>query len=175
MVVTLSSNNPVKVHATRTVISKIFGDVPLQIVSVSVDVPAQPIGDLDTQEGAYKRACAAIEQNGCDLGIGLEGGLRETIGGWALCSWAAVVDRFGRTGLGCSGVMLLPTQIAERVIGGEELGRVMDDLTNHTGTNKSLGASGFFTKGLIDRQAVFEDALTYALTPWLHPSHYPLE
>ena len=170
MKIGLGSTNRAKVAALNSVASRLYPRAAVVPVAVQVDVPAQPIGDEQTQAGAVARARAVLSETGAELGVGLEGGLRTTVGGWALCSWAAVVDAQGRLGVGGGGILLLPPRIVERVLGGEELGPLMDELAQLTSTRHSLGASGVLTGGLVDRGRIFEDALICALAPWLHPA-----
>ncbi len=171
MQIALGSTNQAKVAAVRKVVARIFPAAVVHALPVQVDVPAQPIGDEQTQAGAVARARAALQSTGADLGIGLEGGLRTTTAGWALCSWAAVVDKRGALGVGGSGILLLPRPIVERVLAGEELGPLMDELAQQTGTRHNLGASGVLTGGLVDRGRIFEEALICALAPWLHEAY----
>jgi inosine/xanthosine triphosphatase len=170
MQIALASTNRAKLGATRAVVARIFQQSEVQAVTVVANVPDQPIGDEQTQAGAIARARAALASDGANLGIGLEGGLRQTLGGWALCSWAAVVDRTDRLGVGGGGILLLPPMVVERVLAGEELGPVMDELAQETETRHGRGASGILTGGLLDRTRIFENALICALAPWLHPS-----
>ncbi len=166
----LASKNRAKLMATQAVITRVFPDSRVRSVTVAVEVPAQPIGDEQTQAGAIGRARAAVSQSGADFGIGLEGGLRQTLAGWALCSWAAVADAHGTVAVGGGGILLLPPHVVERVLAGEELSPVMDELAQATETRHGLGASGILSGGLIDRGHIFEDALICALVPWLHPA-----
>ena len=166
----LASTNRAKLTAAQAVLGRVFSGTIVSSVTVAVDVPAQPIGDEQTQAGAIARAREAVRHGGADLGIGMEGGLRETYAGWALCSWAAVVDAHGTVGVGGGGILLLPPHVVERVLAGEELSPVMDELAQATEIRHSLGASGILSGGLIDRGHIFEDALICALVPWLHPA-----
>jgi len=170
MLVALASHNRAKVAATEAVVRRVFPAAEVRPVVVTAVVPAQPIGDEQTQMGAITRARAARAVAGADVGIGLEGGLRSTCAGWALCSWAAVVASTEQVGLGGGGILLLPSAVVERVLAGEELGAVMDELAQATETRHGQGASGILTGGLLNRQRIFEDALIGALAPWLHPS-----
>ncbi len=170
MRIMLASTNRAKLAATHAVAHRIFTAPVVQTVTVAVDVPHQPIGDDETQAGAVARARAAAAVDHAHLGVGLEGGLRQTLAGWALCSWAAVADARGRLGVGGSGIVLLPSQVVARVLAGEELGPVMDELAQAADTRHGLGASGILTGGLLHRQHIFEDALICALVPWLHPA-----
>ena len=170
MQIALASTNRPKLAAAQAVATRVFGDAQIQPVAIAINAPAQPIGDEETQTGALARARAAIASAGTDLGIGLEGGLRRTLGGWALCSWAAVVDAADTVGVGGGGILLLPPWVVARVLVGEELGPVIDELAQLAETRQGLGASGVLTRGLLDRQRIFEDALICALVPWLHPA-----
>ncbi len=128
MQIMLASTNRAKLAATHAVAQRVFTQSVVQVAMVTVDVPHQPIGDEQTQAGAIARARAAAALDHAHLGVGLEGGLRQTLAGWALCSWAAVADVRGRLGVGGGGIVLLPSQVVERVLAGEELGPVMDEL-----------------------------------------------
>jgi inosine/xanthosine triphosphatase len=170
MRIVLASTNRAKLGAAHAVARRVFTDVDVRGVLVEGDLPAQPIGDEHTQAAAITRARAAVTLGDADLGVGLEGGLRETLGGWALCSWAAVTDPAGTLGVGGGGIVLLPPNVVERVLAGEELGPVMDELAQAVDTRHGPGASGILTGGLLNRQHIFEDALICALVPWLHPA-----
>jgi len=92
VLVVLGSANRPKLAATSAVFQRLYPGAEVRPVEVRVDVPAQPIGDVQTQQGAILRARAALEKERADFGVGMEGGLRETLTGWALCLWAAVVE-----------------------------------------------------------------------------------
>lgn len=171
VLVSLGSANRAKLGATSAVFTRLYGIVEVRPVEVDAGVPAQPIGDEQTQAGAIARARAALVRESADFGVGMEGGLRETLGGWALCSWAAVVDRKGTLGLGAGSILVLPRKVVERVLSGEELSLVMDALTGQQHIGQGPGAMGVLTEGAISRQRVFEDALVCALTRWRHPAY----
>ena len=151
MQIALASTNRAKLAAAQAVATRVFGYAEVHAVAVAIDMPAQPIGDEETQTGAITRARAAVTSAGADLGIGLEGGLRSTLRGWALCSWAAVVDAAGAVGVGGGGILLLPPSVVRRVLAGEELGPVIDELAQMAETRQGLGASGILTRGLLNR------------------------
>jgi len=173
VLVVLGSVNRAKIAATSAVFTRLYGEAEIRPVEVSIDVPAQPIGDELTQAGALARAKAALQLGAAEFGIGLEGGLRETLGGWALCSWAGVVDGKGTVSLGAGPILPLPAEVAKRVLSGEELSGVMDALTGQRDVRHGPGAYGIFTGGAITRQRVFEDALLCALARWRHPAYGP--
>jgi inosine/xanthosine triphosphatase len=171
VLVAVGTTNRPKLAAANAVFTRLYSGVEVRSVEVRVDVPAQPIGDVLTQQGAVLRARAALAQVPADFGVGMEGGLRETLGGWALCSWAAVVDAKGALGVGGGAVIVLPPRVVERVLAGEELSPVMDSVCGGQETGKGPGAFGLLTGGALTRQHTFEDALVCALAGWRHPSY----
>jgi inosine/xanthosine triphosphatase len=180
--IVVGSTNPVKVAAVRAVYARVLTGWPgapapefLVFDSVSVDsgVPAQPMGDEETQQGARNRALAALERTSADLAVGLEGGVvLMGDGRMRTCAWAVVRDRSGREGMGGSLSMPLPETVAARIHAGEELGYAMDAVAQVVGTKHGRGAVGILTAGLIDRQAAYEPMIAYALAPWLAPAFY---
>lgn len=171
MLIALGSTNRAKLGAASAIITRLYPGAEVRPVEVVVPVPAQPINDEQTQTGAIARARASLAQSGAaDLGLGMESGLRETLGGWALCLWAAAVDRSGALGVGGGVVLPLPPKVVERVLAGEMLGHLMDALAGEQDTRQGPGALGVLTGGLITRQRAFEDALVCALARWLHPA-----
>jgi inosine/xanthosine triphosphatase len=168
--VAVGSTNPVKIAATRAVISRLTRTAAVEGVGVSSMVADQPFGDDETIRGALTRAHSARDALDADIGIGLEGGVVEGADGqMRTCAWAAVVSRDGREGVGGSLSMLLPAQVATWIRGGLELGDAMDRLVDERGTKHGQGAVGILTAGLVDRQRAYEVLVTYALAPLLTP------
>jgi len=62
--------------------------------------------------------------------------------------------------------------IAERILAGEELGPVMDELLNDRNVKKKGGAVGALTAGLVPRREAFAIAVAYALAPFVAPGFY---
>jgi inosine/xanthosine triphosphatase len=171
--VIVGSTNPVKIAAVRAVVARIASQAIVEGLAVESGVPAQPIGDAETQAGARQRARAALAAGQGTLGVGLEGGVVELPdGGMRSCAWAVVVDGEGREGIGGSLAMPLPAVVAARIRAGEELGYAMDAVANTVGTKHGRGAVGILTAGLIDRQGAYEPLVTYALAPWLAPAFF---
>jgi inosine/xanthosine triphosphatase len=171
--VVVGSTNPVKIAAVRAVVSRIAPDATVEGVAVASGVPDQPIGDDETQAGARQRAIAAHAARGGTLGIGLEGGVvRLPDGGMRSCAWAIAIDAHGVEGVGGSLAMPLPAAVVRRINAGEELGHAMDALAQTVGTKHGRGAVGILTGGLIDRQAAYEQLVTYALSVWIAAEYY---
>jgi inosine/xanthosine triphosphatase len=166
--IAVGSTNPVKIGAVRSVLSGIAPSGTVEGVAVRSTVADQPFGDEETIRGARARAIAARERLGTDLGVGLEGGVVELAdGSMQTCAWAVVVDAHGKSGVGGSLAMPLPSSVAKMIREGTELGVAMDRLVGAHGTKHSSGAVGILTNGLVDRQRAYEILVIYALAPFL--------
>lgn len=171
--VVVGSENPSKVGAVRAVMAEVDATCRVDAVAVDSGVPAQPWGEAETRAGALNRARRALEAGG-DLGVGMEGGLEQRDGRLYVTCWCAVVDRHGQESTALGAAMPLPDRVAAEVgsAAGAELAPVIDRLAGREGTGKVFGAIGLLTGGLRNRQDAWEDALVYALTPWLRPDVY---
>ena len=171
--VAVGSTNPVKVAAVRTIIHQIWPEAQVTGISVPSGVSEMPLSETEIIRGARTRAQAACERLAADLGVGLEGGLHQDSFGWALQGWVAVVAGDGRSHIGGGSRLFLPASIVERVLAGEELGPVMDELLGEENVKQKGGAIGALTAGLIMRQDAFAHSVAYALAPFLTPEFYP--
>lgn len=175
MRVALGSTNPVKVKATCSVMERIYGRrvvvIPVQVES---GVSHTPIGEIEIIRGAENRARNALKKVDAELGVGMEGGIARKFDKYFLTGWCAVVNRAGECFLGCSVYMELPEGVVNRVLRGDELGLVMDELTGIKDTKKRMGAIGIFTRGFLSRQLAWEAALIYAMTPVISSEYYSI-
>ncbi len=89
-----------------------------------------------------------------------------------LVGWAVLVAANGQEGIGGCPRLPLPTPIARRILVGEELGPVMDDLVGQRDVKKKGGAVGVLTNGLVLRQEAFATAVAYAFAPFVAPHFY---
>ena len=172
--VVVGSENPTKVAAARAVFERIDSTCTVTGCAVAGGVPAQPWGHHQTRAGAIARAQAALAQGG-DLGLGMEGGLREGDGGVYVISWCAALDRHGRLATAGGVELPLPPRLAGELRGqggARELGPVIDRLAGQEGFSRQRGAIGLLTAGLVDRGQVWEQALAAALAPWLREDLY---
>jgi inosine/xanthosine triphosphatase len=172
MLVAVGSTNPVKVAAVRTVIHRLWPEAQVTGIAVPSGVSEMPMSETEIIRGALNRAQAACERLAADLGVGLEGGLHQETFGWALQGWVAVVDSHGRSHIGSGTRLLLPEGIVQRVLTGEELGFVMDELLGEENVKQKGGAIGALTAGLIMRQEAFTHSVAYALAPFVAPGFY---
>lgn len=168
--VAVGSTNPGKIKAVKTVCEQAFPGCTVTGIEVPSGVRVQPLGAAETAEGARNRARAALQTvPGAQLGMGLEGGM-ELDGQLIHC--AVIVSAEGRENLAWSVSFPLPPPLVARVLAGEELSPVMDELTQTTDSRKNVGAVGILTNGLFTRVDMMHGALACALIPFLHPEFY---
>ncbi|MGB9718229.1 MAG: inosine/xanthosine triphosphatase [Thermoproteota archaeon] len=170
--IAIGSKNPVKVKAVENVMRKIYSDVEIISLDVLADVSHTPLSDEECMKGALKRAKDAIELAKADLGIGMEGGIVKRLDRYFLTGWCIVVDKSGELAVGHGGGIELPKKIVEKVLGGEELGDVMDNILGIKETKRKMGAVGILTNGMVDRQEAWEKTLIYAMARKLKPELY---
>lgn len=152
--IAVGSNNPAKVDA----VSNCFKADCYSVVAVDVPsgVSNQPFSDEETIEGAINRAKSSLLATKANMGIGLEGGVVQTAYGLFLCNWGALVVDEEEPIIAGGARIKIPSEVAERLMNGEELGPVMDDYTNQNNVRHNEGAIGVFTKDAVSRRQMFE-------------------
>ena len=161
MKVLVGSMNPVKRVSVEEAFGLFFDTPVVQCVAVPSGVPDQPIDD-ETLVGARNRARTlrvAPEAGEADFFVGIEGGVDEQVGR---------VFAFG----GSSPRFELPPGVARQVLAGRELGLVMDEMTGQQNSKHKGGAIGHFTRGVMDRRALYVAGLVVTLVPFLNRSLY---
>ena len=83
-----------------------------------------------------------------------------------------IIDKAGHKSFGTSAHFELPIAIVERLLKGEELGHVMDDIQNKRNTKQKFGAIGYFTAGVLNRKDLYIPGLISALVPFNHQTDY---
>ena len=170
--IAVGSMNPVKINAVKGAFTRAWSDAVVTGSAVETGVSAMPMSDQECLTGARNRARLARESADADFGVGLEGGVNPEPTGLMLLGWVVIVHRDGRESVSCTSKIPLPLSLAQRILAGEELGPVMDEVLKTTGTAKKGGASGALTDGLVMRQDKFEMAGAYALGPFVAPQFY---
>lgn len=172
MKILVGSENPVKIEAVREAFSRYFQEFELTSMAVNSGVSEQPIGD-DTFKGAEKRAeelkrINEEEKIGADVFVGIEGGIKKLYSRWFSFGVVCIMDKNGRQGFGTSPLFEIPDDVKDSLLGGAELGHVMDKLTGHDNTKQHDGAIGFFTKGRMNRKELYSHGLVVAMIPLLN-------
>jgi inosine/xanthosine triphosphatase len=176
----IGSTRPAKVEGARDALAAVarldarFVQPDIQTHDLTAIAPTMPMSVAEIVRGARVRARALVRlpafMSPADLAVGLEGGLDAlVIEGkrlWMLETWAAVSDG-SRWGLGAGPALMLPDAVAHRVLAGEELGDVIDELAG-VGVRGTRGAWGLLTCDAIGRRDAFRLAVTAALAPFFN-------
>jgi inosine/xanthosine triphosphatase len=162
----IASKNPAKVNAVSAVLTELGFDFELQPIDAASGVSAQPFSMEETRLGAVNRSQLAV-QAGADLAIGLEGGVFDMEGTLFLCNWGALATKEGKLFTAAGAQIPLPTEIADRLRKGAELGPVMDEYTNEKGIRHHKGAIGILTAGLINREEMFQHVVKLLVGQYL--------
>ena len=177
--VAVGSANPVKVHAARRVMERIYGRGRVKVVGVKVSsgVPSQPVG-FQTVQGAVNRAFNALREAEAQLGVGIEAGLfpvKAALTGYVDVQWCAVADGEGRVTLGCGPGFEMPPQVVKEALeGGSEVGAVIGRMFKVKRVGETVGAIWLLTRGKLSRAELTEHAVMMAMVPRLNPEIYHL-
>lgn len=172
--IVIASSNPVKIQVALNGFQRMFPDQAFAIQSVDVPsgVSAQPITSEETRAGALNRVHAAKEARPeADFWVGIEGGVEHENGSLAAFAWIAVLSP-NASGQSRSGAFFLPPVIADLVRQGKELGDADDIVFGLSNSKQAMGAIGILTGGVVDRTALYEQAVILALVPFKNPELY---
>lgn len=172
----VGSTNPVKIAAVREALAHCFGAVEVEGIEVASGVAGQPIGE-ETFTGAENRAWALAELNrarGLDaqLFVGVEGGVAQAHGHCFGFGVICVLDERGRLGFGVSPQFQTPPDMTADLLGGAEMGDLVDALTGQRNTRQAGGAVGYLTGGRVDRRTLIAQGAMMALIPFLNERMY---
>jgi inosine/xanthosine triphosphatase len=179
LLVLVGSRNPVKSAAVADVFASYFGDVEVRAIEAASGVAAQPVGD-DTWTGAQNRALALLrlsqsEGLSADYCVGLEGGIAQLAGRWYNFGVICIAAADARCSFGVSPMFELPRAIVGRLLAGEELGHLIDELSGEENTKQKGGAIAFMTQGRVDRRQLYTQGAVMALVPFLNPALYEVD
>jgi inosine/xanthosine triphosphatase len=163
--INVGSKNPVKINSVINAASETWPDVVVKGSEVPSGIADQPMSDEETYQGALNRAKAVLED--ADLGVGLEGGVFVKDNGevWSTV-WAVVIDQKGNTFSSNGARFKVPKVIGEAIVGGGEMGPVMDKLMGGKDIKHKSGAIGVITKNFIDRTEEYTYIVKLALGLW---------
>jgi inosine/xanthosine triphosphatase len=176
MKILVGSDNPVKIEAVREAFSHYYEEVEIVSFEVESGVPDQPVND-DTYKGAENRANELVVINerknlNADFFVGVEGGILQVYQRWFGFGCMCIINKDGNKSFGTSAHFELPNNVTERLLQGEELGNVMDEVQNKQNTKQKQGAIGYFTAGVMNRKELYVPGLISALVPFNHPVDY---
>lgn len=176
MKVLVGSTNPVKLNAVKESFALYFDNIIVEGISVNSGVPAQPVNS-QTFEGAKNRALELKKINqeknlSAEFFVGIEGGIKETYSKWFAFGCMCIMKEDGKFSFGTSAHFELPDLVIKKLLNGEELGFVMDEIMQQENTKQKGGAISFFTNGKMDRKELYIPGLICALIPFIHPDLY---
>ncbi len=172
--VVVASANPVKVRATQSGFQLMFPRRTVRVEGLEVPsaVSSQPRTDSETLRGAEARTARACESvPTADFWVGIEGGIDEMATGMVAYAWVVVRSR-DLVGRARSGTFFLPQPVARLVHEGLELGDADDRVFGRTNSKQNAGAVGLLTGGAVDREALYQHAVSLALIPFVNPALY---
>lgn len=176
MKILVGSLNPVKLKAVEEAFQKYNNNITVIGINVPSGVSDQPIGD-ETYTGAENRAIALSEKNNkenhkAEFFVGIEGGIAKVYNRWFAFGGVCIIDKQFNKGFGTSAHFELPLEITNRLLKGEELGYVMDEIMRTENTKQKGGAISFFTNGIMDRKELYIPGIISALVPFNHRDLY---
>ena len=171
MKIIVTSHNPVKIAAVREAFLERFPSPGIELIPVSVtsDVPDQPMSDMVTLQGARNRVKnAKTKYPDADYWVGMEGGLDFFDGQLMAFAWMVIAGSKDRISETRSATLPLPPRVQELVVNGLELGEANDQVFSTLNSKQGGGAYGLLTNGLLTRESIYTQTLILALIPFVH-------
>jgi len=173
--IVVTSQNPVKIQATKAGFSTVFPRQKLNITSISVPsgVRDQPISADEAFKGAKHRVEQAVKNvPDANFWVGIEGGVELINEEMEAFAWIYIRGKNGKIGKAKSGTFLLPAKIVNLIQQGKELGEADDIVFNQKNSKQKKGAVGTLTRNAIDRTEYYVQSVILALIPFLNPDLY---
>ncbi|SBS33888.1 Non-canonical purine NTP phosphatase [Marinomonas spartinae] len=182
----IASKNPVKISAAYQAFNKAFPDhtIHCEEMSAPSGVADQPMTEAETRLGSENRAqfcyqqkshqqdANVMDENTVDYFVAMEGGVDQFEEGAATFAYVTILAKTGKMVTNRSASLPLPHSIYTRLVSGEELGDVMDDLFGTVNIKQKGGAIGLFTNEAENRESIYTQALILCLAPFIHPEHF---
>jgi inosine/xanthosine triphosphatase len=169
--IVVASQNPVKIRAVRDGFERMnVLDEETEIIGISAPsgVSDQPMTDEETYLGAKNRAeYIKKECKDADFWVGVEGGLYEKDGDMYAFAWIIVLSEHQK-GEARTASFQIPPKVVALVRQGIELGKADDIVFGQHNSKHHLGSVGILTHGEIDRTALYEPAVCFALIPFIN-------
>lgn len=165
--VLLCSKNPAKIAATEKICSNIFASFNLACYETPSGINETPDTDDEAILGCYSRISLLESQcfKSLDYIVALEGLVEKKSFGCFVYGWAVVKDILREEFFyGCSGKVMLPNSIYEKIDNNNKLSDVMKQLYIDYSQKEldHLGTNGILTAGMYTRIDEFETALKCA-------------
>jgi inosine/xanthosine triphosphatase len=172
--VIVTSNNPVKMEATRRGFVKMFPDEEFEFIAfpASSEISDQPVGDKETFRGAVNRIKNAQKKfPDANFYVGLEGGIILKDENTEVFAWM-VIESGGQIGKSRTASFCLPEKVNDLLKQGEEVGIASDIIFKTKNSKQKGGTVGILTDGIIGRTEFYQDSVALALIPFKNPKLY---
>ena len=171
MKVLIGTANPGKIEGARQAFEKFFEDVVIEGVKVSSEVPDEPVND-QIYQGAKNRVENLIKYDkenniNADFYIGVESGITNQLGKWAIIQIACIKDKNEKEGFGTSPGFPVPDKYVKEII-DTDLGQLMDKIYDGKGLKNEKGGIAYLTKDAITRYDLTREAFMMALTVFVN-------
>lgn len=171
--IVVGSQNPAKIQAVESTFAGLFSQC--QIHCHGVDAPSnvadQPMDEQETLEGAQNRVDFCRRNYKADYYVAIEGGVDKFSYGPATFAYVVIADS-DKQSVGRSANLPIPDSVHLSLSQGAELGPLMDSLFNTHNIKQKGGAIGLLTNGVETRSSSYQQALTLAMAPFLHPQRF---
>lgn len=168
--VIVASENPVKVNVSKKAFSLLFPNEKFEFIAIKSDsaVSDQPMNE-ETLTGALNRLSFIKTQYPlADYWISQEGGLFSDGDRYFNRAWIVVSDQTGYIAKSSTALFYLPTKITKYINQGLELGDASDKFFSSINSKHGIGAVGYLTDGILDRENYYLPAAIIALSEIKH-------
>jgi inosine/xanthosine triphosphatase len=172
--VIVASENPVKVAVAKKAFTALYPKEEFNFIATKSHsgVGDQPMND-ETEQGAKNRLeDIKTKYPEADYWISQEGGLFDDGATLYNRAWIMVSDNSGFIGKSSTPAFYLPTEIVKLVRSGMELGTASDVFFSTVNSKQGVGAIGFLTDGIVDRENYYLQAAIIALSELKHRDWY---
>jgi inosine/xanthosine triphosphatase len=126
------------------------------------------MSEAETFQGALNRAQHAAQLlPQADYWVGIEGGIDAHHGEMMAFAWVVVYTPH-LLGKSRTAAFPLPEDVVRLIHQGQELGAAVERFFQRAQARQSSGAVGILTDDVIDRTALYEQAVILALIPFKH-------
>lgn len=169
----VASQNPVKINSVKVAFEAMLDEaIETEGVSIPSGVSDQPLTDNDTRLGSEKRAAGAKTRlPNADYWVGIEGGVDKLNGVIHTFGWITILSK-DKQGQARSATIPLPNAVEAGLKSGEELGDINDRLFHKSNSKQNMGTSGILTKGVMDREELYRQAIILAYIPFINKELY---
>ncbi len=172
MKIAVASNNPLKVNSVKKVFAKFFNDLELFHSEVNSNVSSQPLND-EAVKGALNRVYRIKEIfPDCDYYVAIESGVMNYSDRGLSFSAIVIMNNKLEKHYGFSPAFELPPEITDKIFQGNELGPLIDSLTNEKDTKKKYGAVGILSNEVTNREELTYYGILMALIPFVNKYYH---